>query len=457
MTATTNFSAGTTISSTWLNAIDEDIFDDRINVKLYGAVGDGSTDDTTAFQSALTAAAGKELYVPAGNYLITSGLSVSNRTRVRGTGPTNSYITYRTSSTSTNQLFNFDNVDNIHIEDIGLNNSNSSGGKASSAIVCNGTGGTVSEIKLRRVYIDGFMAYGVKLALSTLYIILDECRIMNCSNAVSAGGTGIGNAVAIYLGTTVNVCHIHKSRISANDTAILSDTNAKYSVSIENSIFEVNGETGTPTDTINLYNCRGVVFKGNYCEANKTGTSTADSFLRLQSCMAVSIVGNFINGSSSGVGKSKNLIGLSDTCIGVVVESNFLEDPITKIVYVADGTSLTSLRRNKYTYATAALTTYADIMARMSSSLVELDVAYQAAVTTGVTASGGNYQGNFTVDGVDVTKNAAIIATPLNGGSDFIWSCAAISADTVRVMAYNVKGSNNSFTGTVAIRVLKDG
>lgn len=50
---------------------------DRVSVKDFGATGDGVTDDTTAVQNALTAAAGKTLFFPAGDYLITSDLSIS--------------------------------------------------------------------------------------------------------------------------------------------------------------------------------------------------------------------------------------------------------------------------------------------------------------------------------------------------------------------------------------------
>lgn len=48
----------------------------RINARDMGAKGDGTTDDTAAIQRALTAAtSGKEVFLPAGSYLLSSGLA----------------------------------------------------------------------------------------------------------------------------------------------------------------------------------------------------------------------------------------------------------------------------------------------------------------------------------------------------------------------------------------------
>ncbi len=56
------------------------------NVKQYGAVGDGSTDDTTAIQSAYTAAAvsGGVVVFPSGTYKITSTLTRAKSVRLEG-------------------------------------------------------------------------------------------------------------------------------------------------------------------------------------------------------------------------------------------------------------------------------------------------------------------------------------------------------------------------------------
>ena len=59
-----------------------------VNVKDFGAVGNGSTDDTTAMQAAITAVAttGQGLYIPAGTYRITSVLTSTGHLNMFGDG-----------------------------------------------------------------------------------------------------------------------------------------------------------------------------------------------------------------------------------------------------------------------------------------------------------------------------------------------------------------------------------
>ena len=82
----TTFTTGTTITSEWLNGVNDAINDctqditgavartlpdklsDFVSVKDFGAVGDGVTDDTTFVQNALDA--GVKLYVPEGTYIV---------------------------------------------------------------------------------------------------------------------------------------------------------------------------------------------------------------------------------------------------------------------------------------------------------------------------------------------------------------------------------------------------
>src|SRR5947209_6550591 len=59
-----------------------------VSVKKFGAKGDGVTDDTQAFFKALAAVTNGAIEIPAGRYVITNILEITNRGVVlRGAGP----------------------------------------------------------------------------------------------------------------------------------------------------------------------------------------------------------------------------------------------------------------------------------------------------------------------------------------------------------------------------------
>ncbi len=58
---------------------------DWVDVRDYGAIGDGVTDDKAAFAAADVAAAGREVLVPAGTYFLGDHLSMTNPVRFEGT------------------------------------------------------------------------------------------------------------------------------------------------------------------------------------------------------------------------------------------------------------------------------------------------------------------------------------------------------------------------------------
>lgn len=77
-------------SAATLATIAADVFNTKtafVNVKDFGAIGDGATDDRTAIVAAIAASSGN-VYFPAGNYRITtSSLSISESINFLGTGP----------------------------------------------------------------------------------------------------------------------------------------------------------------------------------------------------------------------------------------------------------------------------------------------------------------------------------------------------------------------------------
>jgi hypothetical protein len=101
MANTTFVNQATPILASWLNEVNDFIWEELISAKRYGAVGDGVTDDTAAIQAGLTALSGtnKYLYLTNGTYRVTSALTVPTRTGLIGDG---SAILYADSSGFTN-------------------------------------------------------------------------------------------------------------------------------------------------------------------------------------------------------------------------------------------------------------------------------------------------------------------------------------------------------------------
>lgn len=88
-----------------------------LSVKQYGAVGDNSTDDTTAIQAAITAASsGDIVYFPPGTYKVTAAITIPNGMRLMGGGRTKSIIAgYSTTANiftvSTNEAVRFEQLE----------------------------------------------------------------------------------------------------------------------------------------------------------------------------------------------------------------------------------------------------------------------------------------------------------------------------------------------------------
>lgn len=94
--------------------------DSYINVKQFGATGDGTTDDTSAFKSALAYAKDKSLYVPVGTYAITENLFADSVINVTDLGTyTNIKPVYPPTDKILSAIENIELLDSVSLGDEG--------------------------------------------------------------------------------------------------------------------------------------------------------------------------------------------------------------------------------------------------------------------------------------------------------------------------------------------------
>jgi len=91
---------------------------ETVSVKDFGAVGDGVTDDTAAIQAALAAAS--NVFIPAGVYVISSPLTLSNNHKLIGAGYDNTRIAASPSVAFYEGAIDLDNIGDCYLADFSM-------------------------------------------------------------------------------------------------------------------------------------------------------------------------------------------------------------------------------------------------------------------------------------------------------------------------------------------------
>lgn len=179
------------------------LFADWINVKSFGAVGDGATDDTAAIQAAIYAGVNKVVWFPPGIYKVGSLLLTQNCTLV-GSGAFATYLLcrennitiFRYTATAPSVRFEIRGMTLLCVSTTGCTGINLDGG--TSAFRC-------SSIRLSDIGLEGSFDYGIKLrycanaylnnifgAYPTDCFYLDNCGDIDLYGCRANLGTGYG-------------------------------------------------------------------------------------------------------------------------------------------------------------------------------------------------------------------------------------------------------------------------
>jgi hypothetical protein len=163
-------------------------FADVVNVKDFGATGDGVTDDTTAIQAALNSLIpnGGVLFFPQGTYLITSSLNVPSMVNLYGEGKQISKIL---TNNSINLLsFSNENTYGTFIEYLWLYGNGSSNG-----IYCDATTELDAHVLIRDCRFENH-SNGITNGSGNYALfdsLLEKCDFLNCNVGVVFSGSQI--------------------------------------------------------------------------------------------------------------------------------------------------------------------------------------------------------------------------------------------------------------------------
>ena len=228
-----------------------DKLSDTVSVKDFGAVGDGVTDDTAAFTSAIAAAS--EVHVPAGTYKISSTLTLTT-TRLIGEQYQNTFLRFTAAVTTAVEIGG-----GGHIEEITLN-----GADTTDCIGLTNVAAGVNNISALRVRVREFKgtnARGIKLA-DAVGVWFDQVYALQCK---------IGMLIQGATGPFGTYMHFKDCSFRESTNMGVLITRA-YGVTFDNCLFEQNTLEGVVVDVLD--NVERVAFNQCWFERNYESSSS---------------------------------------------------------------------------------------------------------------------------------------------------------------------------------------
>ena len=283
---------------------------ESVSVLDFGAVGDGVTDDTVAIQAAVTAAAGKSLYIPAGTYLISAVINVSSNTYIYG-DPNNTTLKIYPQAYTANgpRLVTCANKSNITY----LN------------IVFDGNAGNV-----------GTLIQPVTQVFNSTNVSYKNCTFQNCEGIAINASTSTNDISVLNCifnrcgGLSDNSLGYRKQAIAFTN----SSTNRTINIKIINCSFKYIG-----LDAISLQNCDNVNITSNLISNSYVFVFNVHSGSFYSS--NVNITDNIITNISQGTYASSSPPGGLDLggIVGGVISNNTFNTIDTSAIGIFSGSS----------------------------------------------------------------------------------------------------------------------
>lgn len=419
---------------------------DTVSVKDFGAVGDGTTNDTAAIQAAINATpAGQVLFFPVGTYLVTSKLTVLEDIRLIGTGELGSVIVAQHTVAGTD-LLEIGPVDvtrvGVEIAHLGFQFKNTNTRHVISTV------GYTSKFTVRNIDVRSFGSSGAIIATGAAinfngkpFVVpgglndwarIEHCYLAFCTNGIIVDALNVIN-MRITQNTTASIRLESLLWLTGGQSQIDHNT-------FQYSNLAANGTT--PAYTIRFYGgaslsnavVNNVTFgPGNSFQANGgagLGPAVANTWeMHIENSRSMTVIGNQFAGASPSVNFGAFHAIKVTTSYGWIKNNTFQNytrtggtDTVPGPVLV-DATSLVSYQDNDNiagapdfltTTNVAALNT--NINGSLSAKQTNNTNFFKADAVTGVTdvnflrIAGGNTIGNLASGVAQMSAGSATVS-----------------------------------------------
>jgi hypothetical protein len=291
-----------------------------VSVKDFGAVGDGTTDDTTAIQAAINAVSAKTMkgvvYLPTGTYKITSALSIPYGVSIYGDGGTSSIIQAEACNALNFTSFGY-SIGSMFYEDFGIT-ANSGTNYAAVQSLNSPTSTTQDGLNFNRLRFYGWNQCFI--LSSTWNTSISNCRAENINNFVTLA-QGNGQAVIVKISQNY-IVYASGGLGTGNKYAIDAVSTSGYTETLhifENSIYGFQ-------ICVNLAQATYVTINSNDLSAS------VKAIAFVTSAGGYNIVNNYIEVTGSGTGIFGAAQGSETLNTRTIIKNNYIIGTVTAAI-----------------------------------------------------------------------------------------------------------------------------